>query len=266
MIERIAIDTTCHRVLEEPAAGPGPEASVCYTDPRIQSLVRRSFGDLLPFIRQAEAGLPYYESFDEESRETCCLTRHASSPRDIPAEEVMRLAEGWRRLQQAARDPNLDGKLRALIQGFQLPNPVTELHLYRLYADGSGRTRLHVFWGYAEPDGRSAPTSAGQAVGFLLSRLSQTERLRMENVPATQARTPTTLLTTRHPTGSSWIRLGRVLPNLAAALAACRFLAGRIRVGFSRLRTNIPSIRRHFFKRNDGKDGEFSEKYACSRN
>ena len=36
MIERIAIDTTCHRVLEEPAAGPGPEASVCYTDIRIQ--------------------------------------------------------------------------------------------------------------------------------------------------------------------------------------------------------------------------------------
>ena len=266
MIERIAIDTACHRVREEPALPAGEGKSICYTESCVQDAVRRAFGDLLPMIRKPQHGLPYYENFDEESRETCCLTRHATSVRELPVEEVRRLAEGWRRLQRASQDPELVPELRRLLVGFQLPNPVTEIHLYRLYEDSSGRRRLHVFWGYGERDDGSAPMPAGEVIAHLCDRMGLAEAAARGPDPDTVMRKPTALVRVQ-PTLPDQVRgVLRQAARWGRDFRARLGLRDRIRLAFSRLKANFLRLRERFWKRNDGNEEECSRKLACSRN
>ena len=175
MIQRVAIDTKRYQLLGE-SGFRAPNLRIDYASPVFQTMVRESFGDLLPWIRMDAEGNPYYENFDEESRETCGLSQAIEHASQIPTSELMRLQDGWIRLNEMASKPGIDASLRSMLLTLQLPDPNTERRRYRLYEDSTGAIRLHVFWGFVSREGRRPSVAATTAVVELMEAVGYQDR------------------------------------------------------------------------------------------
>ena len=159
MFGRINIDLQRQNLIEE-AGFRSPEHRLTAISDKVQEAVRSAFGDLMPRIRQDEAGKVWYENFDEESRETLSLSRALEPGEPWPEHEARRFIEGWEALRvqaQGESDPILGSFLLNLV----VPDPVTRTNCYRIYTDVNGVPRLHVLWGTVAKDSRqqSLPTA-----------------------------------------------------------------------------------------------------------
>lgn len=157
-------------IVQEPGL-KAPSQRLTYSNGAVQDLVCRIFGDLLPRIEVDEGGRPHYELFDETGRNVCLESYAVESMEEIPALELLALEMAMECLQTLAINPEIPGSLQRILAGFQLPDPETNLSLYRLYKDSKGHTRLIVLWGFRDKRQRGKLQLATAAVSMLKTRV-----------------------------------------------------------------------------------------------
>lgn len=146
-----------------------PSLRLTYASSSFQNRVVESFKGILPWLRFNEEGLPYFEHRDEHGRETCILATKVTSIAEIPRSEIIRLLEGWLRLQTAGMHRDMPAAEASMLATFLLPDPGMDLRNYRLYdplAPETGK-RLHILWGFTT---KTNPRSAVPAE-FALAKL-----------------------------------------------------------------------------------------------
>lgn len=169
MGERVSINLDRYQLLQEPGMRP-PSLRLNYASPSFQKPVVSCFDGILPWLRFNEDGLPYFENRDEHGRETCIIATKATSMADIPRAEVIRMLEGWLRVQTLGRHPEMPAAEATMMCTFLLPDPTIDLRNYRLWEPlppQKGK-RLHILWGYNLKSNTRSAVPAEYAIARLL--------------------------------------------------------------------------------------------------
>ena len=164
------LNENIYYLVQEPGLKP-PHKRLSYSCGAVQDVVCRIFGNLLPRIEIDEGGRPHHELLDENGRNVCLESYAVESMEEIPALELLALELAMECLQGLAINPDIPGSLQRILAGFQLPDPETNLPLYRLYKDSKGHTRLIVLWGFRDKRQRGKLQLATAAVSMLKTRV-----------------------------------------------------------------------------------------------
>ncbi len=169
----LRVNEEIYHLVEEPGLKP-PSKRLTYASPNVQEVVCRIFGNLLPRIIIDENGKPYHELLDDDGRDLCLESRAVMSLDEIPSLELFTLEEATACLRGIARNAPVAENVRRILVSFQLPDPKTNLPLYRLYQDRDGHTRLLVLWGFQDRRNTGKFMLATTAISMLKTHIDTT--------------------------------------------------------------------------------------------